>query len=145
MRLNHLTSRANTNSEYSAMRVAVALLLSDPSLADSALSCDEIRALNKPGTKLLADMLMQIRQNPEIKTQALFEKYRNSKYEKALIQLLNWPLSLNTKTEFTHTMEHIHRLSQEQTYDQLIKKVETETLNDDDENWLQNYVSNKAD
>ncbi len=129
---------------YSDVRVAVALLLSDPSLAKQAPPCDEIRKINRPGTALLADMLTRIGKNPGITTPALLEQYHDSEYEQSLIRLLDWSPPPDAATEFEGAMQHLRKLSEKQMFESLIEKLETQGLDKKEKDKLQNYLSHRS-
>ncbi len=131
-------------TRYSAVRVAVALLLSNPALERQALASDEIRKIDRPGAALLADMLARIRHSPEIKTAALLEQYRDSEHERSLISLLHWPPPPDAAAEFKHVMEHLHNLSQEQAFASLVRKSKTRALNEQEKSQLQGYLSRRS-
>lgn len=130
---------------YSAMRVAVALLLSDPSLAKLALPHDEVRKIKRPGAKLLADMLARIEQNPKMTSAALLEHYRGSDYEQILIGLLSGPLTSSSTTEFRQVMQHLHKVPEDQELQNLIEKSRTQALNEKEKSELQGYLSRRTE
>ena len=132
-------------SLYSTVRVAVALLLSDPSLAELALPHDKIRGIKRPGTKLLADMLARVEQNPKMTSAALLEHYHGSEYEQTLIDLLGWPPVTSSTTEFKHVMQHLHRVPEDQELQNLIEKSRTQALSEKEKNDLRAYLSRRAE
>ena len=137
-------SGGGRKNRYSTVRVAVALLLLDPALEELALPCDEICKIDRPGTALLTSMLTHIKNNPNITTAALLEQYRGGEYEQSLIQLLNWEPPPDTASEFKHAMVNLHKLFEEQAFEQLIKKSQTESLSEKEKNELQSYLNHKA-
>ncbi len=132
-------------TRYSTVRVAVALLLADPALAAQALPCDEIRKIDRPGTALLADLLTRIMQNPKITTPALLEQYRDSEHEKPLVRLLDWPPPPDATTEFKHAMQRLHKLSEEQAFESLIKKSQTRELSEQEKSELQDCLTRMSE
>lgn len=134
------------HSQYSAVRVMIALLLSDPSMVRLVdLPCEDIRAVELRGTGFFADLVEYIQQSPERMTsQALFEKYRGSKYERPLMELFMMPLPENREEEFRQSMKRLGRHLEEQRFDQLIEKSKSGQLDEKGQSLLQRYVSSQS-
>ena len=135
---------ATHKTRFSGVRITIALLLLDPSLARRVKAYDDIRELNRPGVALLVDMLNRARQNPEITTAALLEQYRGGEHEEALIQLVRWPAPPDTAAEFEHAMEHLRGLAREQAFEQLVEKSKTRPLNEKEQEQLQDYLKSRV-
>ena len=143
-----LRAEYKSRLNFSPERVAIARLLLDPSLASLA-NCDKLRKLDRPGGTLLVDMITRIRQNPGIKTAALLEHYRDSKYEKALIRLLkDWQtltgektqFEKNAPTEFEDSMQHLYKLLQEQAPKNPANQTKARTLSEEDKEQVRKHL-----
>ncbi len=111
-------------------RVAIALLLQNPSLA----SCCEIppgfkTAITK-GLSLLYHLQQTIETNPDITTAALLERYRGHKHELSLNSLAIWssPETENPQTREQDYINIIQRLELEDRYEFLDNKEKIQGL-----------------
>ena len=129
---------------HSLVRVAISMLLGNPGLARDALSSEEIRGIDRPGTALLADMLEHVRRKPQITAAALLEQYRNSEYETALVKLLHWEAPPDAQAEFQDVMQRLHQISEQQTLNKLIRKSQTATLSEQEQKELHAHLSRKT-
>ena len=87
-RQSRLSSSASSETTlYSTIKVALRLLLENPKLASYALETESIRSLQKPGAKLLADVIDNIVHNKLSSTASVIECYRDSRYEESLNRL----------------------------------------------------------
>ncbi len=126
-------SRSNTQQlKTTKTRVAIALLLQNPSLVACYPIPANFKTANSRGLPLLYHIYQTIQTNPSITCAALLERYRDHEYEKALNTLALWS---SPETENTATREHdyiniIQRLEKEERYEYLLDKEKNQGLNE---------------
>ena len=111
-------------------RIAIALLLQNPSLASQYKVPDSFKqALNK-GLPLLYTLQNTIESNPEISSAALLERFRDSEYENALhtLSMLQTPETENTENMTEVYKDIIERLSKEERSEYFKNKLENLTV-----------------
>lgn len=94
--------------KYTKTRLAIALLLRDPSLAQHALPVEELSQLLKdPGISLFTELLEIIEADPNISAIALVERFHGQKNYSSLQKLLLWdpPDMENRELSFIQTMQ----------------------------------------
>ena len=102
--------------KYTKTRLAIALLLREPALAELALPAEELTQLGDvPGVSLLIQMLDIIENNPHLNSAALIERFRGQEAHTHLQKLLEWdpPDMANRRISFQQTMDRfkqdVHR------------------------------------
>ncbi|MDW3096013.1 MAG: DNA primase [Gammaproteobacteria bacterium] len=112
--INHtIQSASNANKQnrslkYTKTRLAVALLIRDPSLAKNALPTEELsNLLSVPGISLLIQLLEIINADPNISPIALVERFHDQNDYGSLQKLLLWdpPDMENRELSFKQTMD----------------------------------------
>ena len=124
-------------------RLAIALLLQNPSLADCCEIPDAFQHAITRGLPLLHHLYQTIRTNPAISPAALLERYRGHDFEQALNALAIWssPETENTDTMQSDFINIVQRLAREDRYEYLNNKEKTEGLSADE---LREFVSLSA-
>lgn len=111
---------------HTPVRLAIALLLQDPELAQRVKVADELRDLSLPGMSLLVDIIETMRQNPHLSAAALIERYRDSKHHKHLLKLMQWAAprgeGYDHRLEFDGVIRQLSMRVVEQRTDQLLQK-----------------------
>ena len=115
----HISVKPSSNSripKYTKTRLAIALLLREPGLAELALPIEELARLDDvPGIELLIQMLDIIENNSHLSSTALIERFRGQDAHTHLQKLLEWdpPDMANRRVSFQQTMDRfkqdVHR------------------------------------
>lgn len=103
-----ITKNTSRTLKYTKSRLAIALLIRDPQLAQHALTMEELSYLQSmPGIKLFARLLEIIDEDPNISAIALVERFHNDENYRALQKLLMWdpPDMENRELSFKQTMQ----------------------------------------
>jgi DNA primase len=103
------------NQPPSLVEKALKPLLFDPKLGLSVDNHERIRAVADPHTDLLADLLEIIKNNPDITTGAIVERYRDTAHQQFLAEQLETPLILEREA---------YSVEFEQAISGLLKKAE---------------------
>ncbi len=101
-------NRQSRSLKYTKTRLAIALLIRDPSLAESSLPIEELsHLLPVPDIDLLIQLLEIIEAEPNISAIALVERFHNQDSYASLQKLLLWdpPDMDNRELSFKQTME----------------------------------------
>jgi len=102
------TNKQNRSLKYTKTRLAIALLIRDPSLAENSLAIEELsHLLLLPGISLLIQLLEIIEAEPDISAIALVERFHSQDSYASLQKLLLWdpPDMDNRELSFKQTME----------------------------------------
>jgi len=141
----HSTGRGNL------VRQAITLLVHFPSAA-SGVTQDEIDAVgtfDRPGSALLAELLMQVREDPPSSTAALLERWRDrpehtSLSKLALSEVLVVDLPQATAELQSAIVRLIHEESPARRLDALLAKAREDALTDQEKLELQGLLRAKG-
>jgi len=119
-------------------RVAIALLLQNPSLASACEIPESFNTAITKGLPLFYHLYKTIQNTPDISSTALLERYRNHEYEQALNSLAVWtsPETENSETRQGDYINIIQRLELEDRSSYLENKQQTDGLSKDEEHEL---------
>lgn len=113
--------------KYTKTRLAIALLLREPTLVELALPIEELSILNTvPGVPLLIQLIGILEENPELSPATLVERFHGKEAYPHLQKLLEWdpPDMENRKESFQHTMDRFKEDIQRAHLDAIIGKNE---------------------
>ena len=116
------TNKNSRSLKYTKTRLAIALLIRDPSLAEHAITIEELSHLQSvPGIELFIQLLETIEQEPHLNAITLVERFHGSEHYSALQKLLIWdpPDMENRELSFKQTM---------QRFKDDIRKIELDAL-----------------
>jgi DNA primase len=82
---------ANRTEAITPLRRAISLLLQHPELARQVTATPRFATLQRPGVKLLIELLELLHENPHLNTAALLEHWRGSDDSRHLARLANYP------------------------------------------------------
>ena len=99
---------SSKHPKYTKTRLAITLLLRDPSLANQALPVEELHYLESiPGIQLLIEILQILESQPDLKSISLLERFRGQDDYIHLQKLLDWdpPDLANRQQSFIDVMK----------------------------------------
>ncbi|MEM8843683.1 MAG: DNA primase [Pseudomonadota bacterium] len=114
--------------KYTKTRLAVALILREPSLLEHTLPIEDLHHLGKdPGIKLFIELLEIINDEPNIGSSALIERFRSRDEYSILQKLIMWdpPDMENRESSFKQTMERFKQDIRRVELDMIIEQQET--------------------
>lgn len=125
-----ITNRRNNtpqsrNPKYTKTRLAIALLLRDPQLAQYALHEDQLSKLSStPGVPLLLELLDIIQSEAGLTSSALIERFHGREEYPILQKLILWELPdmNNRELSFQQTMQRFSEDIQRIEFDRLIEQ-----------------------
>ncbi len=118
-------SKQTRAMKYTKARLAIALLIRDPTLAQHALSLEELTHLQSvAGVNLFIELLEIIELEPNISAIALIERFRDKESYSSLKKLITWdpPDMENRELSFIKTMERFKDDIRKQELDALIQQ-----------------------
>lgn len=131
------------NLKRSPMRLAIALLLQNPSLIEHTTEINE--KLTIPGSELLNELISLIKQSPEATTAVLVEYWRDKPEYSLMTQLASWNTDVPTsgiEQEFLGILARLHQLNRETRIEELMGRADQ--LTSEEKRILQNLIaSNK--
>jgi DNA primase len=121
-------------------RLAIALLLEQPSLASKMPNPHLLAHLNMPGIALLNEMINITMQRPEINSAQLIENFRGRPEEQQLAKLACWQhgvMTENAEEFFLDTIEKLFNSFIEQRTEVLLQKARIGEINQQEKQELQ--------
>lgn len=119
--------RNNNHRQPSLIRIAIALLLQQPNLANEVELGDELRELDIPGMNLLLRLIEMVQGQPHISNSALLERWRDTEEGKHLYKLSTWDPMVpegGERDEFLGAIARLHQQSREQRLERLLAKTD---------------------
>jgi DNA primase len=116
-----------TQRHPSLVRMAVALLLREPSLASLVESPSELSSLSMPGIPLLVSLIELIKEKPGITCGALLERWRDTEEGRHLGKLASWDLPVppqGREAEFVGAVQQLRKkLTKQQRLSRLLDNI----------------------
>lgn len=128
-------STGTERQPFSPVRRALARLLHNPALAAEAGDPERFTQLEIPGIDLLVSLLETLRDNPNLTTSALLERWRDSEHARHLEKLAAWAPEIDDealKTEFLAIIEQLDQLRLEHRFEFLNSKSKHAALAPDE-------------
>ena len=140
------TASTTTNNKATPVRLAVAALLHQPSLALEIESIAYLENCSLSGVPLLSKIITTWQQEPALTHAALIERFRGQKEEQQIQKLMSWnpPELANPKVALEDALHWIERKSQKSRVQELIDKQRTGGLNDDELQEFKNLLHQKV-
>ncbi|HEX7370560.1 MAG TPA: DNA primase [Rhodanobacteraceae bacterium] len=140
-------SKAGNTPRRTLVRSAIALLLSNPSLAQEVELPYAFAGLDKPGVPLLTELLDFLQERPGINTALLLEHFAgreesNALQKLALTEFPGEPEAL--RVEFIDAIEKLAEQTTQQRLDALINKQSESALDDAEKNELRTLLARKG-
>ena len=140
------TRQTSDTRKLSPVRNIISLLLEKPQLAQLEPSPGRFRELEEPGISLLVELLELIQQHPNINCGAILEHWRDRPEGKHLNKLAlsdNAIPSEGYEHEFQDALRHLDKQRVERSYNQLLRKGESNSLNTQDKQRLTELLTEK--
>ena len=133
-------------SRPTPVRLAIAALLHESSLAATVEEVDTLHESPIAGVALLAQILSIWQQEPGLSQGALIERFRGKEEEQQLQKLMTWePPQLKTPAQtFEAAMKWVYRKTDQARIQALIDKEESDGLNDEEKRLLRNLLHDKV-
>lgn len=136
-----------TNILRSPIKMAIILLLKQPSLAKEINNLDFLKTFKNAGAEILLKLLEILKQQPQLTTGMLLEHWRDQKIAAYLAKLAAYehPVpSEGLKEEFLGALKRIADMSREQDIQQLLTKARAQTLTQAEKEQLQKLLASAA-
>lgn len=128
----------------SLVKLAIALLIQNPKLAESVKKNVELRKLRLPGISLLIEIILLLENHPLLNTAALVERFRGTNHHHHLEKLSVWdhliPAEL-IESEFHGIIAKLADHLREQQADELLQQSQNRALTDEENNQLLGLLS----
>ncbi len=121
------TARREPTLRRTSVRLAIALLLQQPSLGADVAEPASLREIDLPGVGLLADMVEIARKQPNIPAGALLERFRGSEHESALWRLATWDHMVpesGQQAEFLDALARLEAIRRDQRLQYLYDRLQ---------------------
>ncbi len=137
--------KKRVKSAPSPLRVVVALLLQCPELSVLAGDPQRFRNIGGTGANLLVELLELLQANPDLKTGALLERWRDKEEGRYLAKLAQWKPPFEDKTgleaEFSGALARLEQQLNEICTEELLHKAQAGTLSTEEKDRLQQLLS----
>lgn len=133
-------AKKSVQERLSPMRLAITLLLQQPSLIEELNEIDWLEKLEAPGVEILQELIKVIQANPTTNTGLLLEHWRDQDAARHLVKLAQWELNIpegGFNLEFQGAIECIKQLALDQQIEQLLIKANRSELSLEEKQALQ--------
>ncbi len=139
-------SIAPTNKKATPVRLAVAAILHQPSLALDIDSIAHLETCDLPGVPLLTKIIKIWKLEPSLSHAALIERFRDQPEEQQIQRLMSWvlPELAEPKQALEDALSWIKRKTQTSRVQELIDKQSTDGLTEDERQEFKNLLHQKA-
>jgi DNA primase len=131
----------------SPVRVAIAMLLHKPALAQDVPSVARLRSFDLPGVPLLVSLVETLRANPHLNSTSLLERYRDSEHHAHLLKLKAGWLAVHEEfdlaAEFKDALLRLSAAAAKQRSDLLLRKERREGLSANERLELQGLLEER--
>ncbi|EHQ53364.1 DNA primase [Ectothiorhodospira sp. PHS-1] len=147
---SHRPTPANRRQrlEITPVRLALSILLDQPTLARELGDMDWLQDLQAPGVKILVQVLETLAQNPNLTTAGLLERWRDSETGRHLLKLAQWqPPPSQEESVPTLLRDALGRLRgqyTEQRTEALLAKASRSALSEDEKAELKALLTRKS-
>lgn len=142
----HKKSGSSSNNKATPVRLAVAALLYQPSLALEIESISHLENCKLSGVPLLIKILKTWKQEPALSHAALIERFRDQPEEQQIQKLMSWnpPELAEPKQALEDALSWIERKNQSSRVQELIDKQSADGLTEDERQEFKNLLHQKA-
>ena len=140
------TNNNVASNKTTPVRLAVAALLHQPSLALDIESISHLENCDLLGVPLLVKIIKTWKQEPELTHAALIERFRGQAEEQQIQKLMSWnpPELAEPKAALEDALAWIGRKTQNSRVQELIDKESTDGLSEDERQEFKNLLHQKA-
>ena len=131
-------------TKITPVRLAIALLLEHPHIINALPDISMLTHLNMPGIPLLNELMLLCKQNPNIKSAQIIEKYRGQEEGKQLTKLMCLQHHIepeNAESTFLDVIERFLNIFIDQRTEALLAKEQTTGLTKEEKQELYNLLS----
>jgi len=110
----------------SLVRLGLSILIQKPALAVELEDVDDLESLDVPGIPLMLELIRMIRENPELNSASILERYRGTEHHKHLEILATWDHMIpdsDLGQEFTAIIQQLKIRLAEQQVSQLLHRT----------------------
>ncbi len=133
----------------SPVRMAIAILLQAPAVAQQSPRPPRLESLALPGISLLVQMLETLQTDPHLTAASLLERFRDSEHYRHLLQLASWqppvPETFDFEAAFRDTMASLSAKAAEQLTNALLSKERDAGLSSGERYELQELLRQRRD
>lgn len=142
----HTKPSGNAANKATPVRLAVAALLHQPSLALDVELAEYLENSTLSGVALLYKIIDIWQKHPELSHAALIERFRDQPEKQQIQKLMSWdpPEMANPEDALRDALNWIERKAQSLRVQELIDKQNTEGLNEDERQEFKNLLHQKA-
>ncbi|MGH1536537.1 MAG: DNA primase [Gammaproteobacteria bacterium] len=135
-----------TNNKATPVRLAVAALLHQPSLALDIDSVSHLENCRLAGVQLLTKIIKIWRQEPSLSQAALIERFRDQPEEPQIQKLMTWnpPELVEPQDALQDALSWIEKKTQSSRVQELIEKESIDGLTEDERQEIKNLLHQKA-
>jgi DNA primase len=140
------TARPNTTQKPSLIRTAITHLVQRPSFAQALQPPFRFAALRQPGVELLSELVLLLRERPDITTGVLLEAFADRNEANALhkLALVDLPGEENDlHAEFLDAIQQLNKLVIQQRITELQQQQRTTGLSDGDKQELRELLQTR--
>lgn len=144
--LKQTKAASPSTNKVTPVRLAVAALLHQPSLALDIESISHLESCSLPGVSLLTKIINIWKQEPALNHAALIERFRDQPEEQLVHRLMSWspPELADPKNALMDALAWIERKTQNSRVQELIEKESTNGLTEDERQEFKNLLHQKA-
>ena len=131
-------------TKITPVRLAIALLLEHPHIINALPDISMLTHLNMPGIPLLNELMLLCKQNPNIKSAQIIEKYRGQEEGKQLTKLMCLQHHIepeNAESTFLDVIERFLNIFIDQRTEALLAKEQTTGLTKEEKQELYSLLS----
>ncbi len=134
------------NNKATPVRLAVAALLHQPSLALDIDSIEHLENCSLAGVPLLTKMISIWKQEPSLSQAALLERFRDQPEEQQIQKLMTWapPELIEPQDALQDALDWIERKTHKSRVQELIEKESIDGLTEDERQEIKNLLHQKA-
>ncbi len=144
--LNNTKPAVPSNNKATPVRLAIAALLHQPSLALDIGSIAHLEICSLSGVPLLTKIIKIWKLEPSLSHAALIERFRDRPEEQQIQKLMTWspPELAEPKQALEDALSWIERKTQTSRVQELIEKESTDGLTEDERQEFKNLLHQKA-
>ncbi len=132
------------DEKFTPLRLAIALLLEQPKLAELVPEPEKLLELNASGVKFLVELLVFIKSNPNINTATILEHWHDTEYGEHLYKMMELTRHIpetGFETEFLGSIQRLEQQILEQELNELLQRSRHDTLSQSEKQRMNDLLS----